>query len=65
MIRDDTQGKYDNMPEPLQQGDTGQLLKNRVSEIEQMISDLEGIDTENDDLEEVLGNIQGVSYSGE
>lgn len=45
-IEDETQGKFDNMPEGLQQGDTGQLLEERVSAIQEVISELEGIDCE-------------------
>jgi len=43
-LKDETQGKFDNMPESLQQGDTGQLLEERVSEVESMIDELQGID---------------------
>lgn len=73
-LRDETQDKLDNMPEGLQQGDTGQLLQERVDEIDSMINDLEGIDTDideelkGDDLEdrkqEILDEIQSISYSG-
>lgn len=57
-LRDDTQDKFDNMPEGLQQGDTGQLLEERVSELEDLITTLQGIeepenrDVDDDDLEE-------------
>jgi hypothetical protein len=42
-LRDETQEKHDNMPEQLQQGDTGQLLEERVQSIEGMISNLESV----------------------
>lgn len=45
-IEDETQGKFDNMPEGLQQGDTGQMLEERVSAIQDVISEIEGIDCE-------------------
>lgn len=44
MIRDECQEKFDNMPEGLQQGDTGQMLEERVSAMEEAISELEGVD---------------------
>jgi hypothetical protein len=40
-LKDETQGSFDNMPEGLQQGDTGQLLEERVQNMEQWISDIE------------------------
>jgi len=43
-LRDETQGNLDNMPEGLQQGDTGQLLQERVDGLDGWISDLEGVD---------------------
>ena len=44
----EAQESFDNMPEGLQQGDTGQLLENRVSEAERIAGELE---TLADDLE--------------
>ena len=43
-IRDETQDSLDNMPEGLQEGDTGQLLQERIDNLESAISDLECID---------------------
>lgn len=43
-LRDETQEKFDNMPEGLQQGDSGQLLEERVSELEDVISTLQAIE---------------------
>lgn len=48
-LRDETQGKFDNMPEGLQQGDTGQMLEERVGELEDLISTLQDLDTDEDD----------------
>lgn len=48
-IRDETQDKFDNMPDGLQQGDTGQMLEERVSAIDDVISELEGIDLDFDE----------------
>lgn len=48
-LRDEQSDKLSNMPEGLQQGDTGQLLQSRYDELETMISDLEGVDIPDDD----------------
>lgn len=42
-LRDETQGSLDNMPEGLQQGDTGQLLQQRIENLEQGIDSLQNI----------------------
>lgn len=52
-IRDDLQGRLDNMPEGLQEGDAGQLLQERIDCLESAISDLESIDFEIDEDEEM------------
>jgi hypothetical protein len=49
-LRDETQGKLDNMPQGLQDGDTGQLLSSRVESLESVIDELNGLDF--DDIEE-------------
>lgn len=55
-LRDDTDDKFNNMPDGLQQGDTGQMLEERVSGLEDVISELENVDCDfsEDDLEEGL-----------
>jgi hypothetical protein len=45
-LRDECQGSFDNMPEGLQQGSTGELLEERVSDVETMIQEYEAIDFE-------------------
>lgn len=51
-IRDEEQDKFDNMPEGLQQGDIGQLLEQRVSDLDEWINELESIDfPEEDEVE--------------
>ena len=71
-LRDETQDKLDNMPESLQQGDTGQLLEERVANLEQFIPELERLtdqaegedwgDTDPADLlEEAQGADPGIS----
>ena len=51
-LRDETQDSFDNMPEGLQQGDTGQLLEGRVEALEQWQQELEGLefDIDEDDV---------------
>ncbi len=44
-----SQESLDNMPEQLQEGDTGQMLQDRVDAMEQWRSDLESIDLEIDE----------------
>lgn len=61
-IRDYTQESLDNMPEQLQEGDTGCMLQDRVDCIESAISDLEQISYE--DLKEELRD-EAVSNIGE
>lgn len=43
-LRDNCQDNLDNMPEGLQEGDTGQLLQERIDQLEDVISELESID---------------------
>ena len=45
-ILDETQDSLDNMPEGLQEGDTGQLLQERIDNLDEAISELESIDYE-------------------
>jgi len=42
-IQDDVQGSLDNMPEGLQEGDTGQLLQERIDTLSDAISELESV----------------------
>jgi hypothetical protein len=43
-LKDETQGSKDNLPENLQESATGQLLQERVDNLENWGSELEGID---------------------
>lgn len=60
-LRDQCQESHDNMPEGLQQGDTGQLLEDRVSAMDSAIDEFQNIDfdepdtSEADDLEREEG----------
>jgi hypothetical protein len=67
------QDKYDNMPEGLQQGDTGQLLEGRNQACEDYASEIEAVDLpEKDDGEtqeesdqrvcEAIEQLQGVEF---
>ncbi len=47
-LMDDTQGKFDNLPEGFQQGDTGQLLEERVNALQDCIDNLDGISIDGD-----------------
>ena len=43
-LRDETQEKFDNMPDGLREGDTGQLLEERVEACDECINELDQID---------------------
>lgn len=45
-LRDETEESLSNMPEGLQEGDTGQLLQERIDGLENWESELDGIDLE-------------------
>lgn len=49
---EEQQSKKDNMPEGLQEGDTGQLLEARAEACENVASELEGVDTSWDEPEQ-------------
>lgn len=52
-LADEQQGKFDNMPEGLKQGSTGQLLEERVSALQDAAQELESVDIP-DDPEEII-----------
>lgn len=43
-LGEEAQGSFDNMPEGLQQGDTGQMLEERVSKCDEIADELDGLD---------------------
>lgn len=45
-LRDTCQESFDNIPEQLQEGDSGQILQERIENLDDVISNLENIDTE-------------------
>jgi hypothetical protein len=57
-LRDETQDKFDNMPDGLQQGDTGQLLEERVNNCNSVISEVESA---KDQLEELIEDDKGIA----
>lgn len=74
-LGDECQEKLDNMPEGLQQGDTGQMLQERVDACEQFASDLESQDIpekeegQSDEeyreaLQAAVEDLQSLSYEG-
>lgn len=52
-LQSDTQEKLDNMPEGLQQGDTGQLLQERIDGVESLVSDFDGLDFSEPDEDDI------------
>lgn len=76
-IKTETEEKKENMPEPLQQGETGELLQERIDGLEELISELQGVDIEDEEesddeseenenpFETSRGELQSLSgYSG-
>jgi hypothetical protein len=57
-LRDECQEKHDNMPDQLQDSGSGEILQGRADEIDSMIGELEGIDTEVCIDEDVKGGIE-------
>ena len=55
--RDMSQESLDNMPEPLQEGDTGQMLQERIEMTEEAIIGIESMDVDDDD-EDIEDRIQ-------
>lgn len=45
-LGEEAQGSFDNMPEGLQQGDTGQMLEGRAERCGEIADELEGLDLE-------------------
>lgn len=74
-LRDETEERRENMPESLQDAPTGEMLQGRVDSVEEMISELEDIETDIDEelseeekqerYEEIQQAIQDVGYNGE
>lgn len=47
-LRDEQQEKLDNMPEGLQQGDTGSMIQERIEALDSFVEELNGIDFDED-----------------
>lgn len=67
-LGEEQQGKFDNMPEGLQQGDTGQMLEERANQCEEWAN---GIEQACDEYDEKIGEINSAEsewdddYDGE
>jgi len=73
-LGEECQEKLDNMPEQLQDADSGQMLQERVEGCEEWASELEGIDFSIDEddsedekesrMEAICDEVHGCEYSG-
>lgn len=52
-LRDETQDKWDNMPEGLQMGDTGMMLEERVQACDDLTQELEELENRFDEMHAV------------
>lgn len=53
-LRDETQEKLDSMPDSLQSSPTGELLQERIDEMEEIVSQLENIEVEyEEDMDDI------------
>lgn len=67
---DETQEKHDNMPEQLQDSDSGMLLQERVDNLENVINEFDSLDFDVDDdlkgedkqdrISEIVSDIEGI-----
>jgi hypothetical protein len=75
-MRDECEYSLENMPEHLQEtSDSGQLLQQRMDDLDVWLQELESIELEMDDelddakiadrVEEIIAEIQSIGYSGE
>lgn len=63
-LRDYEQEKFDNMPEGFQQGDTGVMLEERVSNLDQWIDELNSIDFDKENEDETPWQQAVSSFTG-
>jgi len=70
-LRDETQDKLDNMPEQLQEADTGQLLQERIEALENAINefdcldDLEYEEPDEKDIKDQIAEDEGIDIDEE
>lgn len=60
-LKSETEDKLSNMPDQLQEGDVGQMLQNRIDELDSMISEYDSLDLEVDEesiKEDVMGDAE-------
>ena len=62
--REAAEDSFNNMPEGLQEGDTGQLLEARTQYCEQMVDEMESA-KDHEGISEMLSDLKTVSYDGE
>lgn len=71
-LRDETQEKFDNLPDSLQNSATGDLLQERIDEMDSILNELDAIDTDYDEecgeepeewLENKVQEIQDISFN--
>ena len=60
-LADDTQASFENMPEGLQQGDTGQLLEERAAALEAWTGELESLDAEQG-LDDYMTELENITH---
>jgi len=60
-LQDDTQGSFDNMPDSLQQGETGQLLEERAAALEAWAIELESLDVEQG-LDDYMTELENITH---
>ena len=68
-LAEEQEEKLSNMPDSLQESDTGQLLQDRADNTNQMADDLEGVDLDadmtEDELDDAGSELAAVSYNGD
>ncbi len=57
-LKSETEDKLGNMPEGLQQGDTGQLLQERIDGVDNLVSELEALDFDEPNYEDFLAEAE-------
>lgn len=74
-LKSEQEDKRSNMPESLQSAPSGEMLQGRADSLDEMISELQSIDTDIDEelkgddlqerIDEIKGEVQNVTYNGE
>ncbi len=64
-LADEQSEKRSNMPDSLQDGDTGQLLEGREQSANDMADEYDQVDLDNESLEDIIDELQQITYQGE